>query len=365
MINVIKGSLTKKVTTLSLIAISLTLTFVQNPLTPAVAAVCGGAAAYPPDLPDCLDPVVAAQPVPTTAAPSAQPVAATPAPSAKPMPSPIALPPVTAPSQVVVVKADEKPAAPAVPVAADNTLSQVSVDGKFVNIEIAPQKNPSPGTVGVAVVGDGFNFSLSTTSKDDGKTTIGSVTVIDGKPVVNAPQQTTIATTGTGFRANDQVALYVFSTETFLGNITTSSIGEFNASVTLPILPLGPHHFQATGLTKDGKTRTITLFMNITAAAVAAPAAQSSTTLFILLAALLLLPVLFWLFLTKKIKSNEDEPDLIAVSPNKPKYADDLVDINSRINALIKKQAATKKRSAAPVKAYPRKKVVSKKRAKI
>jgi hypothetical protein len=133
----------------------------------------------------------------------------------------------------------------------------------------------------------------------------------------------------------------------------------------LPILPLGPHHFQATGLTREGKTRTITLFMNITAAAVAAPAAQSPATPFILLAALLLLLVLFWVFLAKKRKSEADEPDLIAVSPNKPKYADDLVDINSRINALIKKQAATKKRSAAPVKAYPRKKVVSKKRTKV
>ena len=28
---------------------------------PAMAAVCQGPAAYPPDLPDCLDPVVAAQ----------------------------------------------------------------------------------------------------------------------------------------------------------------------------------------------------------------------------------------------------------------------------------------------------------------
>jgi hypothetical protein len=105
--------------------------------------------------------------------------------------------------------------------------------------------------------------------------------------------------------------------------------------------------------------------MNITAAAVAAPDAQSPETLFILLAALLLLLVLFWAFLAKKRKNEEDEPDLIAIKPNKPKYADDLVDINSRNNALIKKQAATRKRSAAPVKAYPRKKVVSKKRAKI
>lgn len=62
-INVIKGSFIKKVTTLSLLTISLTLTIVQTPLTPAVAAICSGPAAYPPDLPDCLDPVVAEQPM--------------------------------------------------------------------------------------------------------------------------------------------------------------------------------------------------------------------------------------------------------------------------------------------------------------
>lgn len=38
-INVIKGSFIKKVTIVSLLAISLTLTIVQTPLTPAVAAV--------------------------------------------------------------------------------------------------------------------------------------------------------------------------------------------------------------------------------------------------------------------------------------------------------------------------------------
>jgi hypothetical protein len=43
-ITVIKGSFIKKVTTLSLLAISLTLTCVQNSLTPAVAAICSGPA---------------------------------------------------------------------------------------------------------------------------------------------------------------------------------------------------------------------------------------------------------------------------------------------------------------------------------
>jgi len=364
MINVIKGSLTKKVTTLSLIAISLTLTFVQNPLTPAVAAVCGGPAAYPPDLPDCLDPVVAAKPVPTTAAPSAQPVAATPAPSAKPLPSPIALPPVTAPLQVLVVKPDEKPVAPAIPITV-NAASQVTVDGKFVTVNVAPQETPAPGTVGVAVIGYGFTFSLGTTSTDGGNTTAGSVTMIDGQPALNTAQQTALTTTGTGFKPNDQVAVFVFSTATFLGNVKTSGAGEFNASLKLPNLSLGAHHLQATGVTKDGKSRTINLLLNITAPVAVANPGNSPLTLVVILAALLLLIVLFWLYIAKKRKSEEDEPDLIAVSPDKPEYADDLVDINSRINALIKKQAATKKRSAAPVKALPRKKVVSKKRVKI
>lgn len=53
---------------IALLAISLSLTFVQTPQTPAFAAACQGEAAYPPDLPDCLDPVVAAQQEAATAA---------------------------------------------------------------------------------------------------------------------------------------------------------------------------------------------------------------------------------------------------------------------------------------------------------
>jgi hypothetical protein len=241
----------------------------------------------------------------------------------------------------------------------------VTVDGKFVPVNVAPQESPPAGTAGVAVTGDGFTFSLGTTSTDGGETTVGSVTMINGQPALNTPQLTLLTTTGTGFRPNDRVALFVFSTPTFLGNVKTSEIGEFNANVELPKLPLGPHHLQATGVTKDGNSRTINLLLNITAPVAAANPGTSPVTLVVILAALLLLIVLFWLYIAKKRKSEEDEPDLIAVSPDKPEYADDLVDINARINALITKKTATKKRSAAPVKALPRKKVVSKKRAKI
>jgi hypothetical protein len=209
---------------------------------------------------------------------SPAPVATTPAsvPTPQAQQSPISLPPVTAPLQVAVVRPNEQPASPSLPVTA-TSISQVAIDGKYVNIVIAQQKNPAPGTVGVAILGDGFNFSLSTTS-EDGKTTVGSVSIINGQPVVNIPQNTTIATTGTGFRPNDQVSLYVFSVGKFLGNINTSAIGEINVTVKLPNLPLGPHHFQASGLTKDGKTRTITLFMNLTPASLAKPGVQPKPT---------------------------------------------------------------------------------------
>ena len=39
----------------------LSLPFAQLPVTTANAAICQGEAAYPPDLPDCLSPVVAAE----------------------------------------------------------------------------------------------------------------------------------------------------------------------------------------------------------------------------------------------------------------------------------------------------------------
>jgi hypothetical protein len=263
-----------------------------------------------------------------------------------------------------VVKPDEKPVAPAIPITV-NAASQVTVDGKFVTVNVAPQETPPPGTVGVAVTGDGFTFSLGTTSTDGGNTTAGSVTMIDGQPALNTAQQTTLTTTGTGFKPNDQVAVFVFSTATFLGNVKTSGAGEFNASLKLPNLSLGAHHLQATGVTKDGKSRTINLLLNITAPVLASKPVAASLSLVVIVAAFLLLLVFFWIILAKKRKSEEDQPDLIAVSLDKPEYVDDLVDINSRMNALIKKQTSTKKRSAAPVKALPRKKVVSKKRAKI
>ena len=50
----------KKVTTAVVVALSLLFAHLPNTSAPA-ATYCIGPAAYPPDLPDCLDPVVEAQ----------------------------------------------------------------------------------------------------------------------------------------------------------------------------------------------------------------------------------------------------------------------------------------------------------------
>jgi len=238
------------------------------------------------------------------------PVATTraPTPTSVPLPPPITLPPVTAPVQVVVVAQNQPPAAPPAPIPA-NAASQVTVDGKFVPVIVAPQESPPSGTAGVAVTGDGFTFSLGTTSTAGGKTTVGSVTMINGQPALNAPQQTVLNTTGTGFRPNDQVALFVFSTATFIGNVKASYIGDFNANVKLPKLPLGPHHFQATGISKDRKSRTINLLLNITEPEVTPIKSMLKPVIIlgIFLLLLVLLLYFFWIILAKRRKKEESD----------------------------------------------------------
>lgn len=324
------------------------------PLQLAYGAEKIAPAQYPPVFGDNLPPA----PVATTPAPT---------PTSVPLPPPITLPAVAAPLQTVIVNSNERPAAPPVPVNA-NTISQVAVDGRFVNINIAPQKSPTPGTVGVAVTGDGFNFSLSTTSDNGGKTTIGSVSIINGQPVVNTPQQTTINTTGTGFKPDDQISIYVFSVGKFLGNVKTSGIGEFNANVKLPDLPIGLHHFQATGLTSEGKTRTITLFMNITPETVAKPAAQSSRLLIILTVILLIIVqalVFIWRLLGKRRKKEKQASEALEVKSKRSESSFDADEINARIEAMVKRQALSKKRASVKKKAAAKKAAVRKKSSKV
>ena len=70
----------------------LSLPFAQLPVTTANAAICQGEAAYPPDLPDCLSPVVAAEQAAAAQAASerAAVAAAARAPSPPSSPSPAA-----------------------------------------------------------------------------------------------------------------------------------------------------------------------------------------------------------------------------------------------------------------------------------
>ena len=378
--SLLKGSLK----TLSLICFGITLFISQSAISIA--------ADYPPSPAPSLSPAplpsptttptpapspTRPAPVPTTPAPVATtpaPVATTPAPVATtpaqtptsiPLPPPITLPPVTAPVQVVVVVQNQPPAAPPVAIPA-NAASQVTIDGKFVAVNVAPQESPPAGTVGVAVVGDGFTFSLGTTSTDGGNTTAGSVTIIDGQPALNTAQQTTLTTSGSGFKPNDQVAVFVFSTATFLGNVKTNGVGEFNASIKLPDLPLGAHHLQATGVTKDGKSRTINLLLNITAP----PTKVNKAKTFLPLLELIILLLIFWLFLLlfRNLRENKEVPedsDMKKAAPNARLNSDEFDDINAKIEAMVKRQALSKKRATVKKKAAAKKAAVRKKSSKV
>lgn len=298
------------------------------PLQLAYGAEKIAPAQYPPVFGDNLPPA----PVATTPA-------KTPTPVAIPLPPPITLPKVIAPAQVVTVIQNQPPAAPSVPIAA-NAASQVTVNGKFVTVNVAPLATPPQGTVAVAVTGDGFTFTLGTTSTDGGNATAGSVTMIDGQLALNTAQRTNLTTSGSGFKPNDQVAVFVFSTATFLGNVKTSGVGEFNASIKLPDLPLGPHHLQATGVTADGKSRTINLLLNVTAPVAPAKSLKSSKALvFILTFLLILLAVLllFWRVYAMRKKKKEKALESNGQVSKTVKLEVDVDDIDSLIEGLIQR----------------------------
>ena len=124
---------------------------------------------------------------------------------------------------------------------------------------------------------------------------------------------------------------------------------------------------QATGITKDGKSRTINLLLNITAPVVT-PVKSSLKLVIILAILLLLLPLLyfFWIILAKRRK--KEESDVKDLEENKVKadlnsFDDD--EINARIEAMVKRQALSKKRATVKKKAAAKKAAVRKKASKV
>lgn len=128
----------------------------------------------------------------------------------------------------------------------------VRVDGRPQPVTVQPNRERNPNALDV--VGGGFTMRLTGLSSS-------------GQPLPLDDQQTLVVRTdglakveGTGFRAASPVQVYLLSTPTFLGTVTTSASGAFDGIVGLPtsIVP-GRHTLQSNGYTADGKVKSVSV----------------------------------------------------------------------------------------------------------
>jgi hypothetical protein len=69
-------------------------------------------------------------------------------------------------------------------------------------------------------------------------------------------QGSTVTLTGSGYAPNSTVSLYIYSTPTLLGTVTTDGSGSFSKAVTIPAsLAPGAHHLVSAGLDPSGNVR--------------------------------------------------------------------------------------------------------------
>lgn len=82
---------------------------------------------------------------------------------------------------------------------------------------------------------------------------------------VTAGRQITL--TGSGYKPNSDVDLYVYSTPQKIGSVRTDSAGNFSVAVTLPAgLAAGAHHLVATGVNSLGAPRFLRMDVTVRAA---------------------------------------------------------------------------------------------------
>jgi hypothetical protein len=121
-------------------------------------------------------------------------------------------------------------------------------DGEEVSATLVPSEE------GLVVSGDGFSVTLATLNKSGAKVKLDD----QGRLVVDAGGFA--AFNGSGFAAASLVTLWVFSTPTLLGKVSTTETGEFSGQESLPEnLEPGNHTLQLNGVTADGKIRSISL----------------------------------------------------------------------------------------------------------
>lgn len=124
------------------------------------------------------------------------------------------------------------------------------VDGSPVPVSLYPNQ----ANTGLVVEGSGFTISLSAYSENGGAPNLNS----DGRLVLDAKSMALFS--GTGFKPNTKVVIWLFSEPHELGSITTDSSGSFEGYLPLPLeIPVGDHTVQLNGLTPNGEARSVSV----------------------------------------------------------------------------------------------------------
>lgn len=165
---------------------------------------------------------------------------------------------------------------------------------------------------GYSLSSDGWEVRLEVTDKD-------SIPIaLDESDNVVLNDDRLVQFSGTGFAANSDVRVWLFSDPIRLADITTDANGNFVSQAEIPEgIPVGEHTIQLNGLTKDGQLRSVSVGVLVKPEIVIAPVPPAAPDFSGLMNGLLILAagvLLFFLFILWRRKKKEEEGGIPTIS---------------------------------------------------
>jgi hypothetical protein len=168
------------------------------------------------------------------------------------------------------------------------------VDGVPIPVTLTPNQT----NTGLVVDGDGFTITLKASNDNGEESNLTS----DGKLILSTSNLATFS--GTGFAANSNVVIWLFSDPSELGTVITDSNGSFEGSLPLPSqISVGEHTVQLNGTTGSGESRSVAVGVVV---ADDAEQAGSSPPFILWIFGIALGVFIFWIILLRRRKSEED-----------------------------------------------------------
>ena len=172
-----------------------------------------------------------------------------PEPTPTPTPTPTVTPVVVIPT-VEPIPPGTNSALPAAGLAPGGSV--LLVDGVASTVTVSPNAPVRPRSL--VATGDGFTMEL------EGRRSSGEPLGLTTDAALRLERNSTAHVTGTGFAANADVQVHLFSTSRLLGTIRTDANGAFDGSVPVPNdVEYGRHTLQVDALTAANQVRSLSL----------------------------------------------------------------------------------------------------------